>query len=116
MFELSREEFTEWRSQSVTSKIPGSRGGDRYAPFAFTEQGIAMLSGVLRSARAVQVNIQIMRSFVDVRRMSLSYDELRLKIDVLERRHDEQFKIIFDAIRRLIEVDEGERPQIGFRD
>jgi hypothetical protein len=87
------------RSQIVTSN---SRGGRRYLPYAFTEQGVAMLSSVLRSPRAVQVNIEIMRTFVRLRQMLAGNAELAQKLDSLEKKCDAQFKAVFDAIRQLM--------------
>lgn len=115
MFQLSEEEFENLKSQIVTS----NRGGIRRArPYAFTEQGVAMLSSVLRSPRAVEVNIAIMRTFVQLRRLMDANHDLARKIEALENRYDEQFAIVFDAIRQLIAEDEAIRsePQrrIGF--
>jgi len=98
MFQLSKEEFANLRSQTVTSNW----GGRRYPPYAFTEQGVAMLSSVLRSKRAVQVNIEIMRAFVRLRRMLETNKDLAQKLDALEQKYDERFKIVFDAIRQLM--------------
>jgi hypothetical protein len=110
MFQLDDDEWGNLRSQFVTS----SRGGTRYAPYAFTEQGVAMLSSVLRSDRAIQVNIEIMRAFVRLRRLLSENKELAQRLSVLERKYDQQFKTIFDAIRQLMDVSEtGTRP-IGF--
>ncbi len=111
MFELSKEEFKILRSQTVTS----SWGGIRYAPMAFTEQGVAMLSSVLNSHRAVQVNIEIMRAFVRLRKMLSSHAELARKLATLERKYDEQFKVVFDAIRALMSPPEKPRKKIGFK-
>lgn len=118
MFKISRRELDSiqsLRSQFATSN--NSRGGRRYLPMAFTEHGILMLSSVLRSKRAVQVNIEIMRAFVEIRKMILSHSDLCRRIDALESRYDEQFRIVFDAIRKLLTPDtppENER-RIGFR-
>jgi hypothetical protein len=100
MFRLTKEEHGILRSQFATSS---SWGGRRYAPFAFTEQGVAMLSSVLRSPRAVAVNIEIMRAFVRLRRMLSSHADLARKVDALEKKYDAQFKVVFDAIRQLME-------------
>ena len=104
------------RSQSVISKDP--RGGRRYRPYAFTEQGVAMLSSVLRSPRAVQVNIAIMRTFVQLRRLMDSNRDLARKIEAMEEKYDEQFAVVFDAIKQLITEDEARKDQpkrgIGF--
>ena len=102
MFQLSRAEANSLRSQIVTLKT--KRGKHRkYLPFAFTEQGVAMLSGVLRSQRAVQVNIALMHAFVQMRRMLVSHVDLARKIDTLERTYDAQFRVVFDAIRALFD-------------
>src|SRR6266516_3876868 len=101
------------RSQTVASK-PGS-GGRRYLPYAFTEQGVAMLSSVLRSPRAVRVNVQIMRAFVQLRPMLSEHQELARKIDALEQRYDEQFHVVFRAIRSLIKAPAREpKRHIGY--
>lgn len=113
MLELSDEEFAALRSHTAMSK-PG-RGGRRHLPFAFTEQGVAMLSSVLRSDQAVQVNIAIMRAFVRLREMLATHRELAQKIEELERRYDGQFKVIFEAIRALIEAPARRGDRIGFR-
>ncbi len=113
MFRLSHEESASLRSQNVTLKA--GRGQHRkYLPFAFTEQGVAMLSSVLRSPRAAQVNIAIMRTFVRMRRMLLSCDELARKVDALEGKYDAQFRVVFDAIRALMEPPKTARRRIGF--
>jgi len=105
MFQLSAAEFGGLKSQIVISK----RGGIRRAlPYAFTEQGVAMLSSVLRSPRAVEVNIAIMRTFVQLRRLMDSNRQLARKIEALKNRYDEQFAVVFDAIKRLI-AEEGTR-------
>lgn len=82
---------------------------------AFTEQGVAMLSSVLNSKRAIMVNIQIMRTFTKLREMIASHEDLRMKLEVLEKRYDEQFSIVFDALRKMIEDDDGTKPLIGFK-
>ena len=112
MFQLSQEEFTILRSQIVTSS---GRGGRRYRPYAFTEQGVAMLSSVLRSRRAIQVNIEIMRAFIRLRQMLASHVELARKLDALEKKYDAQFKQVFEAIRQLMAPPEPKRRPIGFR-
>jgi hypothetical protein len=113
MFQLTAEEMAALRSQSATSK-PG-RGGRRYAPLAFTEQGVAMLSSVLHSRRAIRVNIEIMRAFVRLRAMARSVVALREKVDALEKRYDTQFKVVFDAIRKLMEPPARPARRMGFR-
>jgi len=112
MFQLSRKEFAILRSQFVTSS---QWGGRRYPPYAFTEQGVAMLSSVLRSKRAVLVNIEIMRAFVRLRGILAAHAELARKLAELERRYDRQFKAVFDAIRELMAPPEKERKPIGFQ-
>jgi len=96
----------------VTSN--SDRMGIRYPPMAFTEQGVAMLSSVLRSKRAVAVNIQIMRTFVRLRQMLASNAHLAKKLEGLEQKYDHQFKVVFDAIRQLMVPTEPKRKQIGF--
>ena len=113
MFVLDTNEFRNWRSQFVTSKA--DQKGLRYAPMAFTEHGILMLSSVLNSDRAVQVNIEIMRAFVNLRRMLASNVELAGKLKDLESKYDRQFKVVFDAIRRLMSPPPSTRKPIGFR-
>jgi len=113
MFQLTADEDARLRSQSVTLKT--GRGQHRkYLPLAFTEQGVAMLSSVLRSPRAAQVNVQIMRTFVRLRRMLASNEELARKLAALERKYDSQFKAVFDAIRSLMSPPEKTRRRIGF--
>ena len=111
MLQLSKKEFAHLRSQTVTS----SWGGRRYPPYVFTEQGVAMLSSVLRSDRAVQVNIEIMRAFVRLRQMLATSKKLEQKLSELEQKYDEQFKIVFDAIRQLMSPpDPKHKRTIGF--
>ena len=100
MFQLTAEEIEVLRSQIATSK--GGRGGRRYAPYVFTEQGVAMLSTVLNTERAIQVNIEIMRAFVRLRQLLASNAGLARKLEALERKYDAQFKVVFDAIRQLM--------------
>jgi hypothetical protein len=111
MFQLSKEEFSNLKSQIVISSWGGLR---RAAPYAFTEQGVAMLSSVLRSKRAVQVNIEIMRAFVRLRRILASHADLARKLDALEKKYDTQFKVVFDAIRELMKPPETKKRPIGF--
>jgi hypothetical protein len=101
MFQLTVEEDESLRSQIVTSKV--GRGGRRYRPYVFTEQGVAMLSSVLNSERAVQVNIAIMRAFVRLREMMESKKELAAKLDALEKKYDAKFSVVFQAIRKLMQ-------------
>lgn len=114
MFQLVAKEAALLRSQFVTLKI--GRGLHRkYRPYAFTEQGVAMLSSVLRSDRAVRVNIEIMRAFVQLRQMLASNADLARKLAALEKRYDAQFKVVFDAIRELMAPSEPPRKRrIGF--
>lgn len=115
MFQLSKEELNAWRSQFVISN-PKARMGLRRAPLAFTEHGILMLSSVLRSARAVQVNIAIMRTFVKLREILSTHKQLSQRLDELERRYDAQFRVVFDAIRRVIEAPPvPSKRRIGFQ-
>lgn len=112
MFQLSAGEFANLKSQIVTSSWGGAR---RAAPYAFTEQGVAMLSSVLHSKRAIMVNIEIMRAFVRLRRMLASNVELARKLAALERKYDAQFKVVFDAIRELMSPPEPRKKRsIGF--
>ncbi|MSR76948.1 MAG: ORF6N domain-containing protein [Candidatus Omnitrophica bacterium] len=114
MFQLSAEEFTNLKSQFVTSSWGGLR---RAVPYAFTEQGVSMLSSVLKSKRAIQVNIQIMRTFTKIRQMLDAHKELRRKIEAMEKKYDLQFKVVFDALKQLLEpAPEPEKPKrrIGF--
>jgi len=116
MFQLTKEEAEEIllfssRSQLVTLK----RGQNiKYLPYAFTEQGVAMLSSVLNSERAIQVNIQIMRTFAKLRQILATHEELRRKIEDLERKYDQRFKVIFDAIKALVRPPEEKKLKIGF--
>ncbi len=115
MFQLSNQEFANLKSQFVTSSWGGIR---RANPYAFTEQGVAMLSSVLRSKQAVQVNIAIMRAFVKLREMLSTHKELAHKLAQLERKiekHDVEIKLIFDAIRQLMTPPETKKRKIGFR-
>jgi hypothetical protein len=112
MFQLTQDEFVILKSQIVTSSWGGMR---RALPYAFTEQGISMLSSVLRSSRAIRVNIEIMRAFVKLREMLVSNTELARKLNELEKKSDQQFKIVFDAIRRLMTPPPAKTKPIGFR-
>jgi hypothetical protein len=96
MFQLSKEEMEHWKSQIVISNK--ERMGLRRQPYAFTQEGIAMLSGVLNSERAIQVNIEIMRTFVKLRRMLASNAQLARRLKALENKYDEQFRVVFEAI------------------
>jgi hypothetical protein len=98
MFQLSRDEWLNLKSQNVIS----SWGGSRTPPYAFSEQGVAMLSSVLKSSRAVQVNIEIMRTFIRLRRILTENSDLSHRLDEMEQHYDEQFKTVFDALRQLM--------------
>jgi hypothetical protein len=113
MFQLTTEEHSALRIQFGTSNA--GRGGRRYRPYAFTEQGVAMLSSVLNSKRAVAVNIEIMRAFVRLRSMLAGHADLARKLATLERKYDAQFKVVFDAIRELMAPPAKTRRPIGFR-
>ena len=111
MFQLNKSEFEILKSQIVTS----SWGGIRRPPYAFTEQGVAMLSGVLRSKRAIQVNIGIMRAFVEMREALITHKELARKLNDMEKKYDHQFAVVFDAIRKLMsEPPVPKKNQIGY--
>ena len=113
MFQLTNEEDDSLRSQIATLK--GGRGQHRkYLPYAFTEQGVAMLSSVLNSDRAVQVNIEIMRAFVRLREMMSTHKDLARKLETLEKKYDAQFRVVFDAIRQLMTPSEPKKRKIGF--
>lgn len=122
MFQLTTEEIQALRYQSGTSisrlqlGTSNGRGGRRYLPYVFTEQGVAMLSSVLRSRRAVLVNIEIMRAFVRFRAMAANHRDLLQRLNAMERKYDAQFKAVFDAIRKLMEPP-ADRPKrhLGFR-
>jgi len=110
MFLLTAQEFAHLKSQSV---ISSGWGGRRVPPFVFTEQGVAMLSSVLRSKRAVEVNVEIMRTFVRIRRMLASDRELAKRLAALEKKYDSQFKAVFDAIRQLMAPGSGPKRTLG---
>jgi hypothetical protein len=114
LFQLSAEELEDWRSHFVTSN-PAAKMGLRRRPYVFTEQGVAMLSSVLRSPRAVAVNIEIMRAFVRLRQMLASHADLARRLDELENKYDHNFRVVFDAIRQLMTPSEApKKPPIGF--
>jgi len=110
MFQLSDSEFSKLRSQTVTSNW----GGRRYNPYAFTEQGVAMLSSVLRSKRAVEVNIAIMRTFVKLRQILADNALLRRKIESMERKYDEKFQQVFDVLKYMIAEEAKPKQPFGF--
>ena len=114
MFMVDTQEVTTLRCQFGTSKTSDPRGGTRYAPMAFTEQGVAMLSSVLNSPRAIQVNIAIMRAFMRLRHILASHTDLARKLDELEQKYDKQFSVVFEALRELMNPPEPPRPTIGF--
>jgi hypothetical protein len=117
MIQMTNEELELWRSQIVISN-PAARMALRRPPYAFTEQGVAMLSSVLRSDRAVKVNIAIMRAFVRLRELLAIHKDLARKIEALERKdaeHDAKFRIVFEAVRRLVEEAPKPRRRIGFK-
>lgn len=111
MFQLSFQEVTSLRSQTVTANWRKNRS----RPYAFTEQGIAMLSSVLHSDTAIKINVEIMRVFVSLRRYVATFEELSIRIDYLEEKHDSEFKIIFDAIRELMAPLENQKRKIGIK-
>lgn len=111
-FQLDREEDADLRSHFVTSK--SGRGGRRYPPYAFTEHGVAMLSSVLKSEQAIEVNIAIMRAFGKLREMIASHKDLARRLDEIEKKYDMQFKVVFDAIRQLMAEPEPKEKKIGF--
>jgi hypothetical protein len=113
MFQLTPEEVERLRSQFATSKT--GPGGRRYRPYVFTEQGVAMLSSVLHSERAIQVNIAIMRAFVQLREMIGSNKGLARRLNELEKNYDSQFRVVFDAIRELMAEPEPKVRRIGFK-
>jgi hypothetical protein len=129
MFQLTREEASRSRSQTVilnaqaaelveengATKPTGTRGKHpKYLPYAFTERGVAMLSSVLRSARAIDVNIEIMRAFVGLRQLLMDHAELAPKLEKLESRYDAQFRVVFDAIRELMTPQPSSNERISF--
>ena len=112
MFQLTKEEFENWRSQIAMSN--SEKMGIRRNPYAFTEQGVAMLSSVLNSKVAIQVNIQIMRTFTKIKEIIMSHKDLQRKIEDMERKYDQQFKVVFDAIKQLLIPPEKPKRKIGF--
>lgn len=119
MFQLTNEECEHLRSQIATSKSVSSSkkkaGGTRYKPYAFTEQGIAMLSGLLNSNTAIEVNISIMRAFVLLRQYALSHVELTEQLHALEQKYDEQFNSVYDALNYLIQKEQLQEEQLSRR-
>ncbi len=123
MFEMNKKEFKKWRSQFVTSK--SDKKGLRYAPFCFTEQGVAMLSGVLNSEQAVLVNIRIMRVFTRMRELLVTHKDILLKLEHLEKKilehdrhykkHEEEIQLIFNALKQLLDTPKAPRKRVGYR-
>jgi hypothetical protein len=115
LFELTPQEVSNLKSQSAISSLTGGHGGRRTTVLAFTEQGVAMLSSVLHSDRAIDVNIAVMRTFVRLRHLLVGHAELAKKIEDLEQRYDGQFRIVFDALREFMRFpEESPHPRIGF--
>jgi hypothetical protein len=114
MFRMSAADQSRLIFQIGISKSRGGRGGNRFRPYVFTEQGVAMLSSVLRSQRAVQVNVAIMRTFVRLREMLSTHEDLRRKIDALEKRYDARFQAVFETIRQMLETPNPAKKSIGF--
>jgi len=112
MFELTKEELINWRSQFATSNP--DKMGLRYSPMAFTEQGVAMLSSVLRSKTAIQVNIQIMRAFTKMRQQIFDNAELRREIENLREDTDGKFRIVFETLDQLLTVEGESKKKIGY--
>lgn len=112
MFQLTKEEFGNWRSQIAISN--SEKMGIRRKPYAFTEQGVAMLSSVLNSKVAIQVNIQIMRTFTRLKEIIMSHKNIQRKIEAMERKYDQQFKVVFDAIKQLLIPPKKPKGKIGF--
>jgi len=115
MFELDIQEWNSLRSQIVILENSGRGKYSKYKPYVFTEQGVAMLSGVLKSPRAVEVNIVIMRTFVQLRKWMQSSKSLSMKVNNLEKKYNEQFQVVFKAIQQLIKEDQRPRKPIGFK-
>ena len=111
MFQLTS---SEWRELITNCDMLGNRKFSPVMPYAFTEQGVSMLSGVLNSQKAIEVNIAIMRAFVKLRELMIEYDELRKKIETLEAKYDKQFKIIFEVIKELIFQKKSPRKPVGY--
>ena len=120
MFELTKEEYNALRSQTVTLEEKGKGKHSKYVPFAFTEQGISMLSSILRSDTAIHINISIIRAFVQLRKLALSHSEISLKLNEIEKKYDTQFKSIYEALDYLLkkdkqELQQKERNKIGYK-
>ena len=115
MFQLNNQEIRAWSLRFQFGTSNSNRGGRRYPPYVFTEQGVAMLSSVLNSERAIQVNIQIMRTFTKLREMLATNKELREKIEKLERKYDQRFQAVFNVIKKLLTHEEKPKDEFGFR-
>ncbi|MBI5138389.1 MAG: ORF6N domain-containing protein [Candidatus Vogelbacteria bacterium] len=120
MFQLSRTESESLRSQIVTLEmrsqfVTASKRNIRFTPYAFTEHGVAMLSSVLKSKRAIQVNIQIIRTFTQMREMLMHYRDLKEKIEAMEAKYDKNFRVVFETLQRLLHEEENPKPPISFR-
>ncbi|OIO29179.1 DNA-binding protein [Candidatus Nomurabacteria bacterium CG1_02_31_12] len=123
MFKLNKQETEIWKSQidihstvnlRLQFETSNKRGGRRYLPYVFTEEGVAMLSSVLNSKRAIQTNIQIIRTFTKLREMLMTNKELREKIEKLERKYDQNFRIVFQTIQSFLKEDNKSKSKIGF--
>lgn len=114
MFQLNKQELKNWRRHFVTSNS-SFKMGLRYAPYVFTEQGVAMLSSILKSGKAVQVNIQIIRTFVKLREILLTNKELKQKVEQIEKKYDKNFAIVFEVIKKLIDKKVKPVAEIGFK-
>ncbi|MBU3925165.1 MAG: ORF6N domain-containing protein [Patescibacteria group bacterium] len=117
MFQLNKQELEIWQLLFLRSQIVTLKRGQhiKYAPYVFTEYGVAMLSGVLNSKRAIQVNIQIIKTFIKLKEMIATNRELRIKIEIMEKKYDKSFKIVFDTLRKLFEEKKNNpQKQIGF--
>ena len=122
IFQMTRKEFENWKSHFATSNktlrsqfaTSNKRGGRQYLPYVFTQDGVVMLSSVLNSDRAIEVNIQIMRTFTKLREILANHKDLARKIEYLEKKYDSQFRVVFEAIRRLIKEEEKPKVPIGF--
>jgi hypothetical protein len=117
LFELTTQEFNSLRSQIVTLKNSGRGQHSKYLPFAFTEQGVAMLSSVLKNPKAIEVNISIIRAFVFLRQYALTHKDLTEQLKALEKKYDQKFEDVYEAIRYLLKKDEQpeKRNSIGFK-
>lgn len=114
MFQLSPEEHAQLLAEKDVFKSKAGRGGRRYMPYAFTEHGAIMAAGLINTPIAIEVSIFVVRAFVQLRQVFQSHAELARKLDALEKKYDAQFKVVFDAIRRLMEPPRPRRRQVGF--